>query len=71
MKNKYWVVWTKNVQKWQVKKSMGGASMKNFDVKKEAISYALELAKKNAPSQLTIRKKDGSIEEERQFSNDK
>lgn len=71
MKNKYWVVWTKGVQKWQVKKSMGGTAIKNFDVKQEATSYGLELAKKNTPSQLTVKKKDGSVEEERQFPNEK
>lgn len=67
MKKKYWVVWAKNLQKWQVKKTGSKVALKNFDLKSEAIVYAMDMAKRNAPSQLIVKKKDGTKEELRNY----
>lgn len=69
-RNKYWVVWNSNNEQWQVKKTGNEDAIKNFDIKLEAVSFGVELAKRNRPSQLFIKKKDGAIEDERTYEND-
>ncbi|EHU4917199.1 DUF2188 domain-containing protein [Vibrio vulnificus] len=34
------------------------------------MDYGVDIAKRNIPSQLTIKKKDGQIEDERTYGND-
>ncbi|WP_425449148.1 DUF2188 domain-containing protein [Dethiothermospora halolimnae] len=67
-RNKYWVVWNQIV--WQVKKEGSIKAIKNFEVKKDAVDYGVQVARNNQPSQLTIKKKDGTIEEERTYGSD-
>jgi hypothetical protein len=69
-RNKYWVVWTSSIEKWQVKKTGNAVALRNFDTKEPAISYAVTVARNNVPSQLIIKLKDGKIEDERTYGND-
>lgn len=69
-RNKYWVVWTSSVEKWQVKKTGASVALRNFDTKDPAVSYGVTVARKNEPSQLIIKRKDGTIEDERTYGND-
>lgn len=69
-RSKYWVVWTSDIEKWQVKKTGNDSAIKNFDVKVDAIVYGVDIAKRNKPSQLIIKKKDGTIEDERTYQDD-
>ncbi|MFQ4134580.1 DUF2188 domain-containing protein, partial [Vibrio vulnificus] len=69
-RNRYWVVWTNAIEQWQVKKTGNETALKNFNVKADAIDYGVDIAKRNIPSQLTIKKKDGQIEDERTYGND-
>ena len=69
-RNKYWVVWNNASGQWQVKKTGNDGAIKNFDGKSEAISYGVDIARRNTPSQLIIKKKDGTIEDERTYEND-
>ncbi|MTI67825.1 MAG: DUF2188 domain-containing protein [Firmicutes bacterium] len=67
-RNNYWVVWSKIV--WQVKREGSIKAIKNFEVKKDAVDYGIEVARNNQPSQLTIKRKDGTIEKERTYGDD-
>lgn len=69
-RNKYWVVWKNNIEKWQVKKTGASSALKNFDTKLPAIDYGVSVAKNNQPSQLIIKKKNGQIEDERTYGDD-
>jgi hypothetical protein len=69
-RNKYWVVWSDAIDQWQVTKTGNANAIKNFDNKSVAIGYAVDLAKRNTPSQLFIKTKDGAIEDERTYGND-
>lgn len=69
-RNKYWVVWNSEIDKWQVKKTGNANAIKNFDKKSDAIDYAVGLAKNNKPSQLFIKNKDGTIADERTYGDD-
>lgn len=69
-RNKYWVVWTSGIEKWQVKKTGNAAALRNFDTKDSAIAYGVSIARKNEPSQLIIKRKDGTIEDERTYGID-
>lgn len=70
MRNRYWVVWDAQIGKWQVTKSGNERAIKNFNTKQEAIDYGVQIAKANRPSQLTIKKKNGQIEDECTYDND-
>jgi len=61
MRAKYWVVWNNSLKQWQVKKTGNEVALKNFDIKQDAIDYGVRIAKANKPSQLIIKKKDGTI----------
>jgi len=41
-----------------------------WDKKQDAIDRGVELAKANQPSQLIIKRRDGTIEDERTYGND-
>ena len=69
-RNKYWVVWTSSIEKWQVKKTGNINALRNFDTKEPAIAYGVTMARNNMPSQLIIKRKDGTIEDERTYKND-
>ncbi|EHU5176023.1 DUF2188 domain-containing protein [Vibrio parahaemolyticus] len=69
-RNRYWVVWTNAIEQWQVKKTGNETALKNFNVKADAIDYGVDVANRNMPSQLTIKKKDGQIEDERTYGDD-
>ena len=69
-RNKYWVVWTSSIEKWQVKKTGNINALRNFDTKDPAISYGVTVARNNMPSQLIIKRKDGTIEDERTYKDD-
>ena len=70
MRSKYWVVWNNAIDEWQVKKTGNESAIKNFTTKDPAISYAVDLAKRNKPSQLFIKNKNGQIVDERTYEND-
>lgn len=70
MRNKYWVVWNDSIEQWQIKKTGNESAIKNFDKKVDAIEYGRDLAKRNKPSQLIIKNKDGEIAEESTYEND-
>ena len=70
MRNHYWVVWSSAIDTWQVKKTGNDVAIKNFDLKQDAINYGVTIAKNNKPSQLTIKRQDGTIEDERTYDND-
>ena len=69
-RNKYWIVWNNNIEVWQVTKTGVVSALKNTNVKQSAIDYGVSVAKNNQPSQLTIKRKDGTIEDERTYGND-
>ncbi|WP_425449479.1 DUF2188 domain-containing protein [Dethiothermospora halolimnae] len=69
-RNKYWVVWKSLNSKWQVKREKSSTVLKNFDTKQEAVDYGVKVARNNQPSQLTIKRKNGTIEDERTYGND-
>lgn len=69
-RNKYWVVWNSILDKWQLKKEGNSIALRNFDRKQDAIDYGIQVARNNQPSQLIIKKKDGTIEEERTYGDD-
>ncbi len=62
---KYWVVWNQDLDYWQVKKTGNESAIKNFKTKPLAVDYGVEIAKRNLPSQLSIKNQSGQIEDER------
>lgn len=70
MRNKYWVSWFSLMDQWKVTKTGNERTLRYFNDKVSAINYGVEVAKNNAPSQLTIKRKDGTIEDERTYEND-
>ncbi|HEU4561705.1 MAG TPA: DUF2188 domain-containing protein [Longimicrobium sp.] len=56
--------------KWKVKKRGAATAAGTFDKKQDAVDYGVALARANQPSQLVIRRKDGTIEEERTYGDD-
>lgn len=70
MRAKYWVVWSKSLEQWQVKKTGNEVALRNFNIKQDAIKHGVQIAKANKPSQLFIKKKDGEIEDERTYEGD-
>lgn len=69
-RNKYWVVWSSDIQKWKVTKTGQSRALKRFDIKSNAINYGVKVSKNNKPSQLFIKNKDGKIAEERTYGDD-
>lgn len=69
-RSKYWVVWNDDSEQWQVKRTGNDTAIKNFDNKELAVSFGVDIAKRNKPSQLIIKRKDGTIEDERTYEDD-
>jgi hypothetical protein len=67
-RKRIWV--SPNGEKWKVKTEGAGRASGNFNNKDEAIQKAIEIAKKDKPSQVIIQKQDGKIQEERTYGND-
>lgn len=57
-------------EKWAVKRRGTERADSTWDTKKEAVDRGVELAKANQPSQLVIKRRDGTIEEERTYGDD-
>ena len=55
---------------WKVKTEGGQRATGIFNTKKEAMDRAIDLAKKEKPSQVVIQKQDGKIQEERTYGDD-
>lgn len=56
--------------KWTVKKRGATFVLGTFDRKADAIEYGKKVAKANQPSQLVIRKADGTFETEYTYGDD-
>jgi len=67
MGNNQYVVPTENG--WGVRKESSEKLTKKFDKKEDAVDYAKEIAK-NQKSELTILKKDGTIQNKNSYGND-
>lgn len=59
-----------NSGRWSVKKRGAVSAAGTFDTKEAAVSFGVTLARNNMPSQLVIRRADGTIEEERTYGDD-
>lgn len=56
--------------RWKVQRRGASRPSKMFDLKSSAIEYARGVAKNNRPSQLVVRREDGTIEEEWAYNGD-
>lgn len=63
----YWISWNPDKEVWEVKMYEGIMAFRQFNDKREAIIYGIEVAKSNKPSQLIIKNQDGYIEEEKKY----
>ena len=68
MKKKYWVVWNRRKKLWQAKKTGNAVALKNFPVKENAVKYASDMARRNAPSIFIIKNQDGTVAEEKNYT---
>jgi len=68
MRNIYYV--NPRLFSWEIKKQNGNRAIKICDTKKEACDFARKIAKNNEPSQVVVKKKDGTIETEWTYGND-
>lgn len=66
MRKKYEVV--PNGTKWQVKHN--GAVLSTHDTKQAAVDAGVVVTQANKPSQLLIKRADGTIEDERTYGSD-
>lgn len=48
----------------------GKPGQHNFETKPPAVQKAVQLAKKNKPSQVLVHKRDGKVQEERTYGDD-
>ena len=55
---------------WEVKFETNDRSISRYETKPEAIDVAVEMAKRNKPSQVKIHKRDGTFQEERTYGDD-
>lgn len=55
---------------WVLKKRGGKQASRRFDTKKEGVEESPEIVKGQGKSQLVIRKRDGTIQEERTYGDD-
>jgi len=55
---------------WTVRKRGATSAAGTFDRKQDAIDFGVKLARANEPSQLVIRRANGTIEDERTYGND-
>jgi len=68
MRKRYFIAWNSNSGKWQLKGK--SRTIRTFSTKEEALKYARSFVKKNTPSQLVVKKKDGKIQKEWTYGND-
>ena len=57
-------------ENWKVKTEGEQKATGIFNTKKEAVDRAIDLAKKEKPSQVVIQKQSGQIQEERTYRDD-
>ena len=55
---------------WEVKFETNDRSLSRYENKPEAISVAIETAKRCQPSQVKIHRQDGTFQEERTYGDD-
>ncbi len=49
---------------WKVILEKGEKSLRNFDTKKEALGWATTIAKENKPSQIKVKRANGTYDKE-------
>ena len=59
-----------NGDRWAVKRRGSERADSLWSTKKEAIDRGVQLARANQPSQLIIKRRDGTIEDERTYGED-
>ena len=55
---------------WVVKRRGASQATRRFRLKSDAVSFGVSLARANEPSQLIIKRGNGTIEDERTYGND-
>ncbi len=56
--------------KWKVKARAAKRAVGTFDTKQDAVGKATKVARNQSPSQVVIKKKDGTFQEERTYGED-